>query len=38
VDLRAGFNRLFALTQSLLLQDPLPGHWFVFTNTERYNP
>jgi transposase len=35
VDLRASFNRLFALTQSILNQDPLSGHWFVFTNQER---
>ena len=35
VDLRASFNRLFALTQSVLQQDPLSGHWFVFTNSER---
>src|SRR6476660_3663683 len=35
VDLRASFNRLFALTQSVLQQDPLSGHWFVFTNQER---
>ncbi len=35
VDLRGGFNRLFALTQSLLQQDPLSGHWFVFTNRTR---
>ena len=35
VDLRAGFNRLFALTQSVLQQDPLSGHWFVFTNQAR---
>ena len=35
VDLRAGFNKLFALTQSVLQQDPLSGHWFVFTNQER---
>lgn len=35
VDLRASFNRLFALTQSVLQQDPLCGHWFVFTNQER---
>src|SRR3954470_577199 len=34
VDLRASFNRLFALTQSILKQDPLSGHWFVFTNQE----
>ena len=35
VDLRAGFNKLFGLTQSVLQQDPLSGHWFVFTNRER---
>lgn len=35
VDLRGSFNKLFALTQSVLQQDPLSGHWFVFTNRER---
>lgn len=35
VDLRASFNKLFALTQSVLEQDPLSGHWFVFTNQPR---
>lgn len=35
VDLRASFNRLFAFTQSVLAQDPLSGHWFVFTNRAR---
>jgi transposase len=35
VDLRASFNKLFALTQSVLRQDPLSGHWFVFTNQRR---
>ncbi len=35
VDLRASFNRLFALTHSVLQQDPLSGHWFVFTNQAR---
>jgi transposase len=35
VDLRAGFDRLFALTQSVLHQDPLSGHCFVFTNRHR---
>lgn len=35
VDLRAGFNRLFGMTQRVLQQDPLSGHWFVFTNAER---
>ena len=35
VDLRGSFNRLFALTQAVLQQDPLSGHWFVFTNRSR---
>jgi len=35
VDLRASFNKLFALTQSVLQQDPLSGHWFVFSNQAR---
>ena len=35
VDLRASFNKLFALTQTVLQQDPLSGHWFVFTNQQR---
>jgi transposase len=35
VDLRASFNKLFALTQSVLKEDPLSGHWFVFTNQDR---
>jgi transposase len=35
VDMRGGFNRLFALTQSVLQQDPLSGHWFVFANRAR---
>ena len=36
VDLRGSFNRLAALTQTVLAQDPLSGHWFVFTN-QRHN-
>ena len=35
VDLRGSFNRLFALTQTVLQHDPLSGHWFVFTNRQR---
>jgi transposase len=35
VDLRASFNKLFRLTQTVLHQDPLSGHWFVFTNAGR---
>lgn len=35
VDLRASFNRLSALAQNQLAQDPLSGHLFVFTNRSR---
>lgn len=35
IDLRGGFNRLFALSQTVLQQDPLSGHWFVFSNRHR---
>lgn len=35
VDLRAGFNKLFAFTESVLKENPMSGHWFVFTNQER---
>ena len=35
VDLRGSFNRLFALTQAVLQQDPRSGHWFVFPNRQR---
>lgn len=35
VDLRAGFNRLSGLVQQILAQDPLSGHWFVFSNASR---
>jgi transposase len=35
VDLRGSFNRLAALTQGVLAQDPLSGHLFVFTNRRR---
>jgi len=35
VDLRGSFNKLFALTQSVLREDPLSGHWFVFSNRPR---
>ena len=35
VDLRASFNKLFALTESVLKENPLSGHWFVFTNQDR---
>jgi len=35
VDLRASYNKLFALTESVLKADPMSGHWFVFTNQDR---
>ena len=35
VDLRGRFNRLAALTRTVLAQDQLSGHWFVFTNRRR---
>jgi transposase len=35
VDLRAGFSRLSHLVQHVLAQDPLSGHWFVFSNASR---
>lgn len=34
-DLRGSFNRLSALAQNQLAQDPLSGHLFVFTNRRR---
>ena len=35
VDLRGSFNRLSSLVETRLAQDPLSGHWFVFTNQRR---
>jgi transposase len=35
VDLRGSFNRLSAVTQNQLSEDPLSGHLFVFTNRLR---
>ena len=35
VDLRTGFSRLSHLVQHVLAQDPLSGHWFVFSNASR---
>jgi transposase len=32
VDMRLGFNGLFGMVQSLLEQDPLSGHLFLFRN------
>ena len=35
VDLRRGFDGLAAATRSLIRQDPLNGHLFVFLNRRR---
>ena len=35
VDLRGSFNRLNSLVEKVLAQDPLSGHWFVFTNRRK---
>ena len=35
VDMRLGFNGLYALTQIVLSQEVLSGHLFVFTNKRR---
>jgi transposase len=35
VDMRRGFNGLYAHVQGVLQQDPLSGHLFVFTNRTR---
>jgi len=35
VDLRGSFNRLSSLVEQVLKQDPISGHWFVFTNKRR---
>lgn len=35
VDMRKGFNGLYAYVQGVLQQDPLSGHLFVFTNRTR---
>ena len=35
VDMRQSFNGLYARVQSVLQQDPISGHLFVFTNRHR---
>lgn len=35
VDLRQGFNGLFARVQTVLREEPTSGHGFVFTNRRR---
>ena len=35
VDLRKGFDTLAAATRSIICEDPLSGHWFVFVNRRK---
>ncbi len=35
VDMRKGFHGLTSLTESILRENPLSGHWFVFINRRR---
>ena len=35
VDMRKSFHGLTSLTESILNQDPVSGHWFVFINRRR---
>lgn len=35
LDMRLGFNGLYAWVQSALHQEPTNGHWFVFLNKRR---
>ena len=35
MDMRKGFNGLYAWVQSVLAQEPTSGHWFVFLNKRR---
>ena len=35
VDMRIGFNGLYAWVQAVLQQEPTSGHWFVFLNKRR---
>jgi transposase len=35
IDMRLGFNGLYALIQTVLAQDVLSGHLFLFTNKPR---
>lgn len=35
IDLRKGFDTLAAATRSIIREDPLSGHWFVFVNRRR---
>jgi transposase len=35
MDMRKGFNGLYAWVQTVLGQEPTSGHWFVFLNKRR---
>jgi transposase len=35
VDMRQGFNGLYARVQTVLKEEPTSGHWFVFLNKRR---
>jgi transposase len=35
IDMRKSFNGLYALVQTLLQENPLSGHLFLFTNKQR---
>jgi len=35
MDMRRGFNGLYAWVQSVLGEEPTSGHWFVFLNQRR---
>jgi len=35
VDMRKGFNGLYAWVQTVLGEEPTSGHWFVFLNKRR---
>jgi transposase len=35
VDMRKGFNGLYAWVQAVLGEEPTSGHWFVFLNRRR---
>jgi transposase len=35
MDMRRGFNGLYAWVQTVLEQEPTSGHWFVFLNKRR---
>jgi transposase len=35
MDMRRGFNGLYAWVQTVLGEEPTSGHWFVFLNKRR---